>query len=53
MEPETVKHWLECPATSMKRLFVFGNMDVPLGTLTKDPDKILAFARETLLKESN
>jgi ribonuclease HI len=53
LEPETVKHWLECPATCQKRLSVFGDMDVPLGTLTKHPDKVLAFARETLLKETN
>ena len=53
LEPETVKHWLECPATCMKRQAVFGDMNVPLWTLTKDPDKVLAFARETLLKESN
>ena len=53
LEPETVKHWLECPATCMKRQAVFGDMNVPLWTLTKDPDKVLAFARETLLKEDN
>jgi len=43
----------------MKRQAVLGDMNIPLLTLltlTKDPDKVLAFAiyRETLLiKESN
>ena len=49
LEPETVQHWLDCPATSLMRLSVFGDMNVPLGTLSKDPDKVLAFARKTLL----
>ena len=49
LEPETVKHWITCPATIQKRMTTFGTADVPLGALTKTPDKALAFAKATLL----
>ena len=49
-EEETVKHWLNCPATVMTRENVFGRSNVSLDTLNKDPAKTLAFAEATLLK---
>ena len=48
-EPETVKHWLKCPATIMKRQQHFGKDDVNLGILSRDPEGSLAFAKATLL----
>ena len=47
--PETVGHWLKCPATIMKRQQHFGKDDVDLGILSRDPEGALAFAKETLL----
>ena len=51
-EEETVQHWLKCPATIQKRISIFGQADISLGTLTKDPTKVLTFARATLLEGS-
>ena len=48
-EPETVGHWLKCPATIMKRQQHFGKDDVDLGILSRDPEGSLAFAKATLL----
>ena len=49
-EDETVIHWLlKCPATIMKRISIFGNSILSLGTLTEHPEKVLTFARATLL----
>ena len=42
-EEETTKHWLSCPATIRTR-------EVNLDTLSALPEKILAYAEETLLK---
>ena len=49
LEAETVQHWLACPANIRKRQDIFGDDDVPLGTMTKNPGLILAYARETIL----
>ena len=48
-EPETVGHWLKCPATVMKRQQHFGRDNVDLGILSRDPERSLAFAKATLL----
>ena len=48
-EPETVEHWLKCPATVMKRQQQFGRDNVDLGILSRDPERSLAFAKATLL----
>ena len=48
LEAETVQHWLACPANIRKRQDIFGDDDVPLGTMTKNPGLILAYARETI-----
>ena len=48
-EPETVGHWLKCPATIMERQQHFGKDDVDLGILSRDPERSLAFAKATLL----
>ena len=37
-EPETVGHWLKCPATVMKRQQHFGRDNVDLGILSRDPE---------------
>ena len=50
LEAETVQHWLACPATITKRQEIFGDDEVPLGTMTKQPGLILAYAKETLLQ---
>ena len=47
LEAETVQHWLACPANIRKRQDIFGDDDVPLGMMTKNPGLILAYARET------
>ncbi|KAL5259786.1 hypothetical protein ACHWQZ_G010032 [Mnemiopsis leidyi] len=44
LEAETVQHWLACPANTRKRQDIFGDDDVPLGMLTKNPGLILAYA---------
>ena len=49
LEAETVQHWLSCPANIRKRQDIFGDDDVPLGMMTKNPGLILAYARETIL----
>ena len=49
LEAETVQHWLACPANIRKRQDIFGDDNVPLGMMTKDPGLILAYARETIL----
>ena len=51
-EHETVLHWLKCPATIMKRIAIFGNATISLGTLTKEPLKVLTFAKATLKMDS-
>ena len=48
-EPETVGHWLKCPATAMKRQQHFGRDNVDLGIFSRDPESSLAFAKATLL----
>ena len=48
-EPETVEHWLKCPATVMKRQQHFGRDNVDLGILSRAPERSLAFAKTTLL----
>ena len=47
-QPETVRHWLECPATITKRMEHFGKDNVDLGILSTEPERSLAFARATL-----
>ena len=47
-EPETVKHWLDCPATISKRMECFGRDNVDLGILSEEPERSLAFAKATL-----
>ena len=51
--PETVQHWLKCPATIRKRTSIFGMADVHLGALTSKPEEVLTFAKATLLEESS
>jgi hypothetical protein len=46
---KTVQHWLACPANIRKRQDIFGDDDVPLGMMRKNPDPSLAYARETIL----
>ena len=53
LEAETVQHWLSCPATIMKRQEIFGNDEVPLGAMTRQPGLVLAYARETLLQSDS
>ena len=47
LEAETIQHWLACPATILKRQEIFGDYDVPLGMMTKQPGLVLAYAKET------
>ena len=49
LQPETVEHWLKCPATVMKRQQHFGRGNVDLDILSRDPERSLAFAKATLL----
>ena len=50
-EPETVGHWLKCPAAIMERQQHFEKDDLDLGILSRDPERSLAFAeaKATLL----
>ena len=47
-EPETVGHWLKCPATIMKTQQHFGKDGVDLGVLSRDPEGSLALAKANL-----
>ncbi len=49
-DEETVTHWMSCPATIRTRERIFGRADISPDTLTSQPEKILAFAEETLLQ---
>ena len=49
LEAETVQHWLACPATVKKRQDIFGDDNVLLGMMTKQPGLVLAYSKETLL----
>ena len=49
LEAETVQHWLSCLANIRKRQDIFGDDDVSLGMMTKNPGFILAYARGTIL----
>ena len=48
LEPEDVQHWLQrCPALEGKRLEIFGSVAPPLSVLSKNPERVLAFARRS------
>ena len=47
MEAETLQHWISCPATIPKRQKIFGDDNVTLGAMTKQPELVLAYAKET------
>ena len=49
LEDETVKHWINCPALTQKRLNSYGRIDVDLGALTKEPERSLVYAKATLM----
>jgi hypothetical protein len=49
LEAKTIQHWLARPATILKRQEIFGEYDVPLGMMSKQPEVVLAYAKETLL----
>ncbi len=47
-EPQTLEHWLQrCPNLDVPRQHPFGSPSPPLGVLTTDPEKVLAFDRAT------
>ena len=50
-EPETVEHWLACPATRQKRLDIFERDNVDLGALATEQARVLAYASQTLVEE--
>ena len=47
-EPQTVQHWMDCPAHIQKRLQIFGRASVTLGALSEFPAEVLTYARATL-----
>ena len=47
-EPETVEHWLRCPATRQHRMDIFQRPDVDLEALATEQAKVLAYASRTL-----
>ena len=47
LEAETLQHWISCPATISKRQRIFGDDNISLGVMTKEPELVLAYAKET------
>ncbi|KAL5263836.1 hypothetical protein ACHWQZ_G005044 [Mnemiopsis leidyi] len=46
-EAETQQHWISCPATILKRQRIFEDENLSLGVMTKQPELVLAYAKET------
>ena len=47
-EPQTLEHWLDCPATAKYQLEIFGTCQTRLELLTEALDGAVALARRTL-----
>jgi hypothetical protein len=48
-EPQDVEHWLQrCPALVARRIDIFGCASPPLSVLSRQPDKVVAYARQSL-----
>jgi hypothetical protein len=47
-EPQTLRHWLRCPGTAVKRQEVFGTTWVEPAALGEHPLEALALANATL-----
>ena len=50
-EAETAQHWrISCPTTISKRQRIFGDDNISLWVMTREPELVLAYAKETLYK---
>ena len=47
-EDETVKHWTECPASTMLRESIYSRAALGLDVISKHPKETLAYAEETI-----